>query len=280
MQYVLIALILGVLFYFAFRQDLEITHYSLASNKLPLGRSLRLVVVSDLHDKVYGKDQKKLSEMIIAQHPTAILYPGDIINDRGKERGARMLVKALHGRVPGFYVTGNHEYRFGRAQIAKKLMKDHGITVLEDQAVEMTLGGFPIVLAGVEDAGRCSEDPSYDFDTALVEVGEQAAQLDGYKILLVHHPEKINEFRQLDFDLVISGHAHGGQWRIPGLLHGLYAPDQGIFPRYAGGLYVYDDINHIVSRGLANNHNLVPRIFNRPELVVVDIHGNNRENAV
>ena len=90
-------------------------------------------------------------------------------------------------------------------------------------------------------------------------------------VLLAHRPENIKCYLQYPFDLIVSGHAHGGQWRIPGLLNGLYAPHQGLFPRYAGGRYDFDGATFLVSRGLARESTRVPRIFNRPELVIVDI---------
>ena len=98
-----------------------------------------------------------------------------------------------------------------------------------------------------------------------------SVQNDNYTILLSHRPEFFELYTKYDFDLVLCGHAHGGQWRIPGILNGLYAPHQGIFPKYAGGRYDSEDMTMIVSRGLARETTRVPRIFNRPELVVIDL---------
>lgn len=92
-----------------------------------------------------------------------------------------------------------------------------------------------------------------------------------YTILLAHRPEWIDLYGTYDFDLVLSGHAHGGQWRLPGLINGVFAPDQGMLPKYAGGKYGVNGTTMIVSRGLARESTSVPRIFNRPELVVVDL---------
>ena len=93
-----------------------------------------------------------------------------------------------------------------------------------------------------------------------------------FSILLTHRPERVEDYTGRGFDLVLAGHAHGGQWRLPGLINGLIAPNQGLFPRYAGGRYALDgDTTMIVSRGLARESTRIPRLFNRPELVVVDI---------
>ena len=92
-----------------------------------------------------------------------------------------------------------------------------------------------------------------------------------FSVLLAHRPERIEDYLQYPFDLIVSGHAHGGQWRIPGILNGLLAPNQGFFPPYAGGQYDFADTTLIVSRGLARESTRIPRIFNRPELVVIDL---------
>ena len=100
---------------------------------------------------------------------------------------------------------------------------------------------------------------------------ETAANLENFTVLLSHRPELAELYSTYPFDLVLSGHAHGGQWRIPGILNGLYAPHQGLFPEYAGGRYEFAQQTFIVSRGLARESTKVPRIFNRPELVIVDV---------
>lgn len=98
-----------------------------------------------------------------------------------------------------------------------------------------------------------------------------ASENGNYSILLAHRPELINTYLHYDFDLILSGHAHGGQWRLPGIINGLFAPNQGFFPRYAGGQYKFDNSSMIVSRGLARESTRIPRIFNRPELVMIEI---------
>ena len=94
---------------------------------------------------------------------------------------------------------------------------------------------------------------------------------ESFNLLLIHAPDNFEDYARLGFDLVLCGHTHGGQWRIPGLLNGIYAPGQGLFPKYAGGLYEKDGTTMIVSRGLAKESTYIPRIFNRPELVIIDI---------
>ena len=99
------------------------------------------------------------------------------------------------------------------------------------------------------------------------------AALDGENcsILMTHRPERTEDYAGRGFELVLAGHAHGGQWRLPGLLNGLFAPDQGLFPTYAGGRYALGDTTLLVSRGLARESTRLPRFYNRPELVVVEL---------
>ena len=108
--------------------------------------------------------------------------------------------------------------------------------------------------------------------SASIEKCAEEADSGNFNVLLAHYPEQIEYYRSFGkFDLILSGHAHGGQWRIPGILNGLYAPNQGLFPEYAGGRYDFEDSVMIVSRGLSRTKEIIPRIFNNPELVIIDI---------
>lgn len=100
---------------------------------------------------------------------------------------------------------------------------------------------------------------------------ESSIKQEYYTILLSHRPELINDYLDYSSDLILSGHAHGGQWRIPFLVNGVFAPGEGTFPEFAGGLYSFEQTSFIVSRGLARETTWVPRIFNRPELVIINI---------
>ncbi|MEG2857947.1 MAG: metallophosphoesterase, partial [Clostridia bacterium] len=142
-----------------------------------------------------------------------------------------------------------------------------GVIVLEGDCKTLKIGTQYINICGVD-------DPTYIGKYATVEqikTVDAAADNKLFTILLSHRPELFDEYAKCDFDLVLSGHAHGGQWRIPGILNGLYAPGQGLFPKHAGGQYAMGDNLMIVSRGLARGGNVIPRIFNRPELVIIDL---------
>ena len=112
------------------------------------------------------------------------------------------------------------------------------------------------------DSVKICSDKLYDEDP----------QRESFSILLAHYPEQIEYYRGFhSFDLILSGHAHGGQWRIPRLVNGVFSPNQGFLPKYAGGEYVFDDTVMIVSRGLSRTKEVIPRIFNNPELMIIDI---------
>jgi predicted MPP superfamily phosphohydrolase len=130
------------------------------------------------------------------------------------------------------------------------------------------------VLAGVEDPNKKLWDPFYHRAFADSRF-KQATAIDAYKILICHRPEIVKYYTEYGFDLVLSGHTHGGQVRLPPLINGLYAPGQGLFPKYSGGVYKIEDLSLVVSRGLTTRRPLLPRIFNPPELVVIRLDGYN-----
>jgi hypothetical protein len=151
----------------------------------------------------------------------------------------------------------------------KETIKSYGVTILEDEYKKIFVNDIPIIIAGVDDPEWTryeQKDNRKSMDKIFMEL-EAKPQL---KILVAHRPEQIEIFKKYSFDLVVSGHAHGGQVRIPFMLNGLLAPNQGWFPKYAGGEYRYGNLTHIVSRGVSFNPRL-PRVFNPPEIVAIDI---------
>lgn len=255
---VLILLLLAA----AFDVRLRVVTYEIASDKVTA--PVRLAVVSDLHSCAYGEGQRTLLDAVAAQEPDAVLMTGDIVDDEMPEENAWTAIAGLAEAYPCFYVTGNHEWWIADTERVLRRMEDLGVTVLQGESVAMEVHGQTVAICGIDDPD------SGNSDVQLAGVGEAVTE-DTFTVLLAHRPERIALYLSYPFDLVVSGHAHGGQWRIPGILNGLYAPHQGLFPTYAGGRYGFDGAAFIVSRGLARESTKVPRIFNRPELVVVDI---------
>ncbi|MEA4911829.1 MAG: metallophosphoesterase [Oscillospiraceae bacterium] len=233
----------------------------------------RIVQLSDLHNKTFGAGQKRLLAAVESLRPDAIFITGDLIdsNIEGTEN-ARALVNGLLGLAPLYYVTGNHESRAGKYADLLVFLKQSGVTVLDGEKVVLEREGQSVELLGV---GDLEFDKQYASDAeALARMEDKLRALcadgDAFRILLSHRPELIDLYAGFGIDLVFTGHAHGGQWRLP-LVGGLYAPDQGLFPQYTAGAYVRGDTTEYVSRGLGNS--IFPvRLFNRPEVVCVTLH--------
>ena len=195
-------------------------------------------------------------------------------------------MKQLAEMYPCYYVTGNHEYWSREIGTILDIIEGYGVTVLSGECDAIEINGQTINICGVDDPDvevYLAEGVPIEWQLESAdEAAKKAEETVGeelFTVLLSHRPELFELYQEYDFDLVLSGHAHGGQWRIPGVLNGLFAPDQGLFPEYAGGRYDYEDGTMIVSRGLARESTPVPRIFNRPELVIVDIYGDKEPEA-
>ena len=256
----------GALMAAALDTRLAVRYYAVESGRLD--GPVRLAVLTDLHACRYGKNQGRLVAAVAAQHPDLVLMCGDIVDDepRMEEWRALLTVKKLADRWPVYYAAGNHEYRTGRLAEIKKLLTACGAVVLDGRCVRVAAGGQMMQIGGID-------DPETGEENWQAQLTAASGGLDGghFSILLTHRPERVSDYAGSGFDLVLAGHAHGGQWRLPGLINGLLAPNQGLFPAYAGGRYEIGGATLIVSRGLARESTRVPRIFNRPELVVVDV---------
>lgn len=236
-----------------------ITQYRI---KAPVQRSLKAAFIADNHDKPY----RVIVDAIKNARVDFILCTGDIIygHDDTVKRSFEMF-KELISIAPVFMSLGNHEG--GAVKKVRDFCKEYGITLLEDEYTEfegLKIGGLTSGLI-VNDAPieehhfEMTPPPNLDWLASF-------AKLDGFKLLLNHHPEYYPVYiKKLDIDLTLSGHAHGGQIRLFG--RGLIAPGQGFFPKYSSGIY---DGRLIVSRGLANNAPPIPRLFNSKELIFID----------
>lgn len=243
--------------------------YTIETEKL--NRPVRLALITDLHSCKYGKNQSTLLQAVDAQKPDLVLLGGDIFDDERSYENAEITLKYLSEHYPCYYVTGNHEYWSSDIATILEIVDSYGITILEGNCDTIQIKGQTLNICGVDDPDVVSYTKNAKGMIEHLMTADAQKNEGGYNILLSHRPEWVNTYKQYDFDLILSGHAHGGQWRIPGLLNGLYAPDQGIFPPYAGGEYPLENGTMIVSRGLARESTLAPRIFNRPELVIIDL---------
>lgn len=257
--------ILVVLTLIALDERLILRTYTVASPKLTA--EVRLAVVTDFHSSDNADD---VVAMVASCAPDAVLLVGDMFDDdianRPTER-TLSLMRQLSALYPCYYVSGNHEAWTGEMDALYQQTEEAGVTVLRMSSGVLTVRGQRIALCGIPDPYEMVFSGAPDTEEQLRQALEDVDSAD-FTVLLAHRPELLAKYAQFPLDLVVSGHAHGGQVRIPGVLNGLYAPNQGWFPKLAGGAYTQDGTTLIVSRGLAVRTRL-PRIFNRPEVVLV-----------
>ena len=257
--------ILVVLTLIALDERLILRTYTVVSPKLTA--EVRLAVVTDFHSSDNADD---VVAMVTSCAPDAVLMVGDMFDDdianRPTER-TLSLMRQLSAQYPCYYVSGNHEAWTGEMDALYQQTEEAGVTVLRMSSGVLTVRGQRIALCGVPDPYEMVLSGAPDTEEQLRQALEDVDSAD-FTVLLAHRPELLAKYAQFPLDLVVSGHAHGGQVRSPGVLNGLYAPNQGWFPKLAGGAYTQDGTTLIVSRGLAVRTRL-PRIFNRPEVVLV-----------
>lgn len=257
--------ILVALALIALDERLILRTYTVASPKLTA--EVRLAVVTDFHSSDNADD---VVAMVASCAPDAVLMVGDMFDDDTANRPTERtlsLMRQLSALYPCYYVSGNHEAWTGEMDALYQQTEEAGVTVLRMSSGVLTVRGQRIALCGVPDPYEMVFSGAPDTEEQLRQALEDVDSAD-FSVLLAHRPEMLAKYAQFPLDLVVSGHAHGGQVRIPGVLNGLYAPNQGWFPKLAGGAYTQDGTTLIVSRGLAVRTRL-PRIFNRPEVVLV-----------
>ena len=257
--------ILVVLTLIALDERLILRTYTVVSPKLTT--EVRLAVVTDFHSSDNADD---VAAMVASCAPDAVLLVGDLFDDDTQNRPTERtlsLMRQLSALYPCYYVSGNHEAWTGEMDALYQQTEEAGVTVLRMSSGVLTVRGQRIALCGVPDPYEMVLSGAPDTEEQLRQALEDVDSAD-FTVLLAHRPELLAKYAQFPLDLVVSGHAHGGQVRIPGVLNGLYAPNQGWFPKLAGGAYTQDGTTLIVSRGLAVRTRL-PRIFNRPEVVLV-----------
>lgn len=248
---------------------LKVVRYTFESSKVK--NSFKVALITDLHGNWYGKEQRTLIKAIDKEEPDIVLLGGDIFDDNIDYQESEETIAILSKKYKCYYVTGNHEYWSKDIDNIISIVESYGITVLSGDVDTVDINGQLVNICGVNDPEY------YVYVSDSVSIEEQLKQVDEkvnpdyYTILLSHRPEYFELYSQYGYDLVLSGHAHGGQWRIPWILNGLYAPNQGLFPEYAGGLYEYNGGAMVVSRGLDRQGVKAPRIFNRPELVIIEV---------
>lgn len=248
------------------REDLEISRYEVKSQKLPESfDGFKIVQLSDLHGAEFGEDGMGLVEKVKELEPDIIALTGDFVTDEGDLAAVKKLAGRLTELCPVYFVSGNHEFGSGLAIKVRNILERAGVKYLSNEYLTINRGEDEILLGGVEDPLAYADMLSPD---ELAQKMNDAAP-DAFKILLGHRNYWMTEYPELPVDLIFCGHAHGGLIRIPGV-GGLIGTDRRLFPDFDAGEYNNGRYTLIVSRGLGNSVP-IPRVFNRPEIVCVEL---------
>ena len=253
-------------------RSVRITRYKILSKRLPSAFSgYKILQISDLHQFRLGKNQEELLAIIRKTDCDMIVITGDLF-DKGKSgENAYELLRGLQGGAPVFYSLGNHESRIHNLHEYLAKAKDLGAVLLDNEGLRIRKGGQSIVLYGMTDPDFAHAGHKKDRETAgsYLKRIEQYRTFDDYTVVMCHRPDFIDLHEQAGIDLVLCGHAHGGQYRLP-YIGALYAPGQGLFPEYTEGALPRGRTVEIISRGLGCSH--IPfRINVMPELCVITL---------
>lgn len=244
-------------------EKLAETFYTFSTPKLTA--PVKLAFLSDLHNTPYGKDMSELIDSVDRFAPDAVILGGDLFDYTYYEPNSIKLVEELVKKYPCYYALGNHEIRYGRQATIRENVAAAGVTVLSmyDNVADLTVGDNTVRLMGIDGLLY-----TYQYENAKAAISDKY-----YNILIDHFPNEFPDISADGFELMLAGHAHGGQVRIPGLIDGLFAPDQGLFPKYTSGIYTENGTNMVVSRGLERSIRdiVAPRVFNRPEAIYITL---------
>ena len=242
-----------------------------------IGKDINVVHLSDLHGKEFGKNNEKLKRLILKEKPDLVVATGDMIDSSLKNmEGVIDFLSDLSKCVKVVYISGNNEQRCKKAEYIFESLKSKGVIILRNEIITLSLNGVKVNILGM------FEKPKGDLHSSIKKINGSYAyedsrklfkrleNLEGLKIILSHYPELFEvEYSKYDFHIMFSGHAHGGQFRIPIVKRGLIAPGQGFFPKYTEGMHGNKN-KLIISRGLGNSTKIT-RLFNRPQIVKVKI---------
>lgn len=270
--FTLIAIITLVFFFYFQNNSIVITESTIDSKRIPAGfNDYKIVQLSDLHSKTYGNRQNVLVKKVSKTKPDLIVFTGDLVDSKNyNEETSLDLMRELIPIAPIYFVTGNHEWWSGKFDILEKELNDIGVKVLRNTNNVITKGHEKIQIIGIDDPAYVNDsNTERSITEAAIENSVEEMEDDDFKILLSHRPEFFSIYSKYGIDVVFSGHAHGGQVRIP-FVGGLIAPNQGFLPKYTAGKHDLDNTSMFVNRGLGNS--IIPlRVFNRPEIIVLTL---------
>ena len=239
---------------------MNVTNYIVHTDKV--GDEINICVLADLHCRRYGEKQDRITKIIEKMKPDLIIIPGDLFDVDRDYSISFELIEALK-KYPVYFTSGNHDNYLKEINELRNQLKEMGVHVLEDTTEVFQKGNTSIEICGMSDHGRKPIIEPKELD--------EMYQTDNYKVLISHRPDYIDFYKQIHCNLIISGHVHGGQWRIPFLKKGIYAPQQGFFPKYYEGIHRLNRKFLVISRGLASGNPYIPRLYNDPEIVFITL---------
>ena len=268
-----------IVFFFAFfgwvlyeNKALEITTYEIDCSLHPKLSGFTIVQISDFHNETFGENQKKIIDKIEGCNPDMIAITGDFIDCRHPNVDIAMeFISKAVDMAPVYYVPGNHErWVTEEYQELCHRMKEMGVHLMMNKAEEIMYEEERILCLGIEDPDFYNVvDDVTQKETVKNRIQNLEYSVDDFTVLLSHRPELFKIYADENVDVVLTGHAHGGQFRLP-FIGGIAAPNQGLFPKYDAGMFVEHDTHMIVSRGIGNS--IIPLRFNNPpEIVVVKL---------
>ncbi len=253
--------------------DLELNKYIISSAEIPESfEGFRIVHVSDLHNAEIGENNERLLSVIEEAEPDIIAITGDIVDFRRTDEidVAFSFAERAMKIAPCYYVTGNHEAAITEYDELKMGLEERGVVILDNKSLELERKGTTINLIGVDDPDFRADYLFDDSEPVMEAQLQSVLEGDGgYNVLLSHRPEMFALYKKYAVNLVLSGHTHGGQFRLP-FIGGLFSPGQGLFPEYDAGLYTEGETNMIVSRGIGNS-TFPFRINNPPEVILIEL---------
>lgn len=258
---------------------LEVSHYTVASNKIPTSfKGFKILQLSDLHSKSYGNYNNKLIKKVNSEKTDIVVMTGDMVNAKDADFEVFInLAEQIGKRYETYYIVGNHEQNLNddkRKELMDKL-NEIGIRVLDNEKVTITRGMDSINLYGLWFNLRYYKDLSNEYTKDIFFGAEQIQSIlgsldtDSYNILLTHNPLYADTYSNWGADLILSGHIHGGMIRIP-FAGGLLSPERDLFPEYDAGKYEVNNKVLIVNRGLGNG-DFGFRVFNQPEISIITL---------
>ena len=271
---IILFIVIGLVLFFNYQNNsITINEIEFKNDNIPDSfKGYKILQISDLHNKEFGKEQETILSKINKINPDIIVVTGDLIDSKNTNVDVAMkLINKAINISPIYYISGNHEAWSTSYNELKSKLEDSGVIVLENEKTQLLKGRDTIDIIGLSDTSFINSDlleyaGNVKTEKLLNTLSENSSN---FKILLSHRPELFDTYSNSSVDLVFSGHAHGGQFRLP-FIGGLVAPDQGFFPKLTEGIHTSNNTTMVISRGLGNS--IIPiRLFNRPELVVVTL---------